>query len=123
MESSGPTVAVRPASSAKSASSQPVLAAHPFPLVVTGAEEAATDSSTDAGYCIVSGDGLSTATVREVAEFSIIAHDANGKPRVTGGDSFFVAVRGGSHVRARVRDNEDGSYHVTYTPSVSTQSP
>jgi hypothetical protein len=67
----------------------------------------------------VSGDGLSTATVREVAEFSIIAHDANGKPRVTGGDSFFVAVRGGSHVRARVRDNEDGSYRVTYTPSVS----
>ena len=62
---------------------------------------------------------MSTATVREVAEFSIIAHDANGKPRVTGGDSFFVAVRGGSHVRARVRDNEDGSYRVTYTPSVS----
>jgi hypothetical protein len=51
-------------------------------------------------------------------EFSIIAHNLDGV-QTTGGEAFFVAVHGMSRIRARVADNDDGTYTVTWRPTVS----
>ena len=45
--------------------------------------------------------------------------DGRGARQARGGDSFFVAIRGPSQVRARVLDNDDGSYLVVWKPTVS----
>lgn len=70
-------------------------------------------------HCKAQGDGLHMATVRRAATFTIIACDEQGEKIGHGGDTFFVAIRGASRVRARVTDNEDGTYTVEYKPSVS----
>ena len=70
-------------------------------------------------HCRAHGAGLQMATVRQQATFTIDAHDENGERCARGGDAFFVAIRGGSRVRARVCDNDDGSYTVRLKPSVS----
>ena len=57
--------------------------------------------------------------MRQEAMFTITACNEAGEQIENGGDIFFVAVRGGSRVRARVADQEDGSYICTYKPSVS----
>jgi len=82
-------------------------------------EVAVADGSTSALHCKVYGDGLSRATVRRITTFTIEACDASGTPKQEGGDVFFVAIRGGSRVRASVTDNEDGTYTVHCKPSVS----
>ena len=69
--------------------------------------------------CHVHGDGLTKATVRQPATFTIESYDEDNERRGTGGDAFFIAVRGGSKVRARLTDNNDGTYVVKYCPSVS----
>ena len=69
--------------------------------------------------CVLMGDGLHKATMRKQANFNIETYDAENRRRSTGGDQFFVAVRGSSRVRARVADNDDGTYTVTFKPSVS----
>ena len=74
---------------------------------------------TTAANCHVHGDGLSKATVRQPATFQIEAYDEHNERRGTGGDAFFIAVRGGSKVRAHLTDNDDGTYVVKYCPSVS----
>jgi hypothetical protein len=86
------------------------------------AEEAVVSSALDvtsARHCVAHGPGLAVGTVRTVCSFVIEARDANGVRRTTGGDTFFVSIRGNSKVRARVRDKRDGSYLVEYLPSVS----
>ena len=70
-------------------------------------------------HCKAQGDGLHMAAVRRAATFTIIACDEQGEKIGHGGDTFFVAIRGASRVRARVTDNEDGTYTVEYKPSVS----
>ena len=82
-------------------------------------EEEAPQIDTDASQCKLSGPGLSEATVRQASYFWIQACDAGGEKRVVGGDSFFVAVRGPSHARAKVLDNGDGTYLVVWKPSTS----
>ena len=57
--------------------------------------------------------------VNENAEFTIVARNENGSRLHKGGDVFFVAIRGGSRVRARIHDNHDGSYKVTWRPPIS----
>lgn len=42
-----------------------------------------------------------------------------GRPRKTGGDSLTVVINGPARVHAVVSDNHDGSYTVTYMPSLS----
>ena len=44
---------------------------------------------------------------------------ASGERQPRGGDSFFIAIRGPSQVRARVLDNDDGTYLVAWKPTVS----
>ena len=74
---------------------------------------------TVAEMCRIKGKGLSEATVRQASYFWVEACDAQGRKRTEGGDAFFVHVRGPSTVRARVTDNQDGSYLVVWKPSVS----
>ena len=68
--------------------------------------------------CRLEGLGPQVA-VRHPAEFQIIACDGTGSRKETGGDMFFVAIRGTQRVRARIVDNDDGSYLVTWTPPQS----
>ena len=49
-------------------------------------------------------------TVKENAIFEIVAFDEEEKRRAAGGEAFFVAIRGASRVRARIIDNDDGTY-------------
>ena len=70
-------------------------------------------------HCRLTGDGLRAATVRQPAYFLIQAVDANGKRRHEGGDKFNVSIRGMSQTRARITDNNDGTYLVIWKPHVS----
>ena len=75
---------------------------------------------TDVTKCVAVGDGLSSATTRKLAGFTIEAYDPAGEPRTTGGDRWVVAIHGrGNTVRARVLDQWDGKYAVEYKPNVS----
>ena len=76
-------------------------------------------SETSATLCKVEGAGLSVAMVRQTASLTITAFTEMGSMQNRGGDTFFVAIRGQSQVRAKVVDNENGTYHVSYKPSVS----
>ena len=62
--------------------------------------EAESRAPASAEHCRVTGDGLTTATTRQVASFQITAFDGNGRPCNSGGDNFLVAVRGGCRIRA-----------------------
>lgn len=59
--------------------------------------------------CKISGKGLAEASVKQPAEFQIEAFDGTGRRLRSGGDTFFVNVRGSQKVRARVADNGDGT--------------
>ena len=74
---------------------------------------------TAAVECKVTGRGLNEAAVRHTSEFVIEAHDGRGSRKITGGDAFFVAIRGASRVRARITDNNDGTYKVEWKPPQS----
>lgn len=66
-----------------------------------------------------SGPGLHTSIVRQLGVFTIIAHDHKGNRLLGGGESLAVAIRGTSNVRARLTDNNDGSYTCKYRAWVS----
>ena len=72
-----------------------------------------------AAMCKASGKGLDTAIARQAAIFTIEAFNSSGTRMSSGGDLFRVDVRGSSVVRARVTDNEDGTYTCKYVPSTS----
>ena len=76
---------------------------------------------TAAVECKVHGSGISMAAVRHPAEFCIEAYDGTGARKQSGGDAFFVAIRGASRVRARITDKGDGSYKVEWKPPQSGQ--
>ena len=83
------------------------------------AQKAAKEGWALARYCKASGRGLHLAITRKENSFTIHAFDAENKPRDTGGDPFMVAIRGKDMVRARVHDNNDGTYTVRYKTYVS----
>lgn len=65
-------------------------------------------------------EGLDCAyTAKREATFTVCAYDELGNRKLTGGEAFFIAIRGASRVRARVFDNNDGTYRVDWTPHVS----
>ena len=65
------------------------------------------------------GPGLEASIVRHLGVFTITTCDESGKRRTQGGDSLTVAIRGNSNVRARVIDNQDGTYTCKYRAWVS----
>ena len=71
-------------------------------------------------HSIVSGvDSSMRFSAKTLAEFQIIAHDAAGRRKQTGGEAFFVAIRGASRIRARIIDNSDGTYTCKWHAGVS----
>lgn len=72
----------------------------------------------DPSQCKVTGmsDKL---TAKLSASFVIEAFEMSGVRKNSGGDGFFVAIRGASRVRARITDQQDGTYVVEWTPHVS----
>ena len=98
-----PTAEQLEAAAAAAAAQEAELAA----IALAQEQEAAADgeAQTEAKECNVYGGGLEEATVRQHAFFWIEAVDAKQRKRTSGGDSFFVAIRGPSVVRARVLDN------------------
>lgn len=76
-------------------------------------------AQTSASKCKIDGDGLRTATVRQMAAFTITACNEEGEQCSEGGDTFFVSLRGAGRTRAKIVDNEDGTYSVEYKPNVS----
>ena len=74
---------------------------------------------TSARRCEAFGDALHTATVRQSTSFVILARDAHGNRRNTGGERFVVSFRGPCNPVARVADRGDGTYRVTYVAAVS----
>lgn len=69
--------------------------------------------------CQVEGEGLSLCVVKKPATFTVVAHDTSGTRKSSGGDGFFIAIRGASRVRARVTDMRNGSYGCEWTPTNS----
>lgn len=57
---------------------------------------------------------LAKATVREATSFRIETFLPNGQRVATGGETFFVSIRGVAPVRARLTDNEDGTYTINW---------
>jgi hypothetical protein len=78
---------------------------------------------TKPALCKVTGACLSQGAIaRELATFTIEAYDETGKRQTHGGDNFLVAIRGrgaGEKVRAKIIDNQDGSYAVGFKPITS----
>ena len=116
---------VAPASKSKKGSKGNVVAIEEEPAAenLHAAEDSDEGQSgeTSASCCLVTGQGLSAATVRSHDnEFIITAYDEHGHRRREGGDNFFVSIRGsGKRVRAKVNDQEDGRYTVRYNPEIS----
>ena len=77
------------------------------------------ESMAVAAECRMTGEGIETAIVRQLASFTITAVDASGEALKHGGDSFKVDMRGSGSIRARTFDNEDGTYTVRYFPNTS----
>ena len=68
-------------------------------------------------YCRVYG--ISDHNVNTVARFVVEACVDSGRRKPSGGDAFFIAIRGASRVRGRVTDNQDGTYTIAWKPIVS----
>ncbi len=90
-------------------------------LESTGDDRSVLDikHATAVEQCRLVGKGMEEVTVRKDAYFHIEANDADGRRRDTGGDAFFVYIRGPSKIRARITDNSDGTYLVQWKPSTS----
>ena len=68
-----------------------------------------------ASLCKVSGSGIETAVVRQQATFTIQTVNHEGNDCTEGGEIFVVVIRGsGFTMRAKVVDNDDGTYLITY---------
>ena len=87
---------------------------------------------TDGAACIAYGEGLRFARPGVPALFTIKARDSEQHDRVAGGDTFVgmryyfasfilsVTIRGGpASPFVTIQDNSDGSYSVSYVPTVS----
>jgi len=76
------------------------------------------DPGTDAANCIAYGPGLEPGLLdTHPATFTIEARDKNGNPIKEGGDDFVVDIQGpNGPIQAKVKDNKDGTYGVTYQP-------
>eukprot|EP01123_Difflugia_compressa_P016275 TRINITY_DN999_c0_g1_i1.p1 TRINITY_DN999_c0_g1~~TRINITY_DN999_c0_g1_i1.p1 ORF type:complete len:746 (+),score=196.58 TRINITY_DN999_c0_g1_i1:57-2294(+) len=76
------------------------------------------EPGTDASQTIAYGPGLEPNNYdTDEATFTIEARDKNGKPRDTGGDNFDIDIQGPTGpLDAKVVDNGDGTYAVSYKP-------
>ena len=76
------------------------------------------DISTCAENTIAEGSGLKSAIAGKERSFTIIAHDAQKRRRILGGDLFMVELQdesGNKKATGNIEDRDDGSYLVSYT--------
>lgn len=79
---------------------------------------------TSAKRSVVSGAGLQHCVFGLEAHFTIEAFDTEGEPQPDGGDALFVCVRccgHGTRIRAKIRDQGNGTYAVSFKPAISGQ--
>ena len=72
--------------------------------------------------CMVQGEGLTQASLGQVARFTIIACNTHGIRFEDGGDTFTVNIRFtglGTRVKHKSVDNQNGSYTVSFKPPTS----
>ena len=74
---------------------------------------------TAARRCEAFGEALHHAVLRQSTSFIVLARDAYGNRRTTGGDHFLISFRGPCNPVARVHDRGDGTYRVTYVATVT----
>ena len=73
---------------------------------------------THANGCSASGPGITGGYTGVETSFVITARDYYGNSRGTGGDVFNIEIGGTASARMRMRDNEDGTYTIAYTPEM-----
>ena len=73
---------------------------------------------THANGCSASGPGITGGYTGMETSFVIQARDYYGNARTTGNDIFNIDIGGTASARLRVRDNENGTYTVAYTPEI-----
>ena len=72
----------------------------------------------NASLSYAEGPGLHGGQQHAEAGFTIHAVAADGTSLSTGGDPFVVAISQPEPTPAKIKDNQDGTYTVTYTPAV-----
>ena len=70
----------------------------------------------NAGKSWADGPGLEGGKTDHDQKFTIHSVDADGNPAKSGGDPFVVKISGAADVEAKVADNGNGTYDVTYNP-------
>ncbi|KOO52995.1 tripartite motif-containing protein 45-like protein, partial [Chrysochromulina tobinii] len=81
--------------------------------------EILTETTSVAKSSEAKGEGLHMTRAGQRTTFQIEARDVYGDRVPNGGDLFFVSIRycgQGTRLRAKVLDNKDGTYTVTYKP-------
>lgn len=73
---------------------------------------------THANGCSASGPGITGGYTGMETSFVIQARDYYGNNRTSGGDVFNIDIGGTASARMRLRDNENGTYSVAYTPEI-----
>ncbi|EKX46192.1 hypothetical protein GUITHDRAFT_163003 [Guillardia theta CCMP2712] len=73
---------------------------------------------THANGCSAAGPGITGGYTGIETSFMIHARDYYGNSRTSGGDIFNVEIGGTASARSRIRDNENGTYTVAYTPEI-----
>ncbi|KAI3425374.1 hypothetical protein D9Q98_009138 [Chlorella vulgaris] len=82
-------------------------------------EDGWVQSAADPQHCRVAGPGVTKAVAGKLAELAIEARDDNGCLRLSGGDEFQAALTGPAAVTIDVKDNDDGTYSLSYTATVA----
>eukprot|EP00004_Rigifila_ramosa_P012615 TRINITY_DN2742_c0_g1_i2.p1 TRINITY_DN2742_c0_g1~~TRINITY_DN2742_c0_g1_i2.p1 ORF type:complete len:1110 (-),score=206.78 TRINITY_DN2742_c0_g1_i2:46-3297(-) len=72
----------------------------------------------DPTRCVVSGTGATSAVAGETAMFKVIARDRVGDRIVVGGDDVVASFEGCAD-NAHVKDNNDGTYSISYNISAA----
>ncbi|XP_069035044.1 E3 ubiquitin-protein ligase TRIM45 isoform X1 [Lepisosteus oculatus] len=74
----------------------------------------------DPQKCVIHGEALQAGRQEQPGHFALVCRDAAGEPVSKGGENVQVSIvhteRKDCAIKAAVVDNNDGSYHVSYTP-------
>jgi len=84
---------------------------------------AVNDVVTDPSQSTLSISPTGNVTAGQVVSFTVIANDNSGNQRLIGGDAVSVSIQGANQGQtlASVQDNQDGSYQLSYIPTVAGQ--
>eukprot|EP00698_Gefionella_okellyi_P016092 TRINITY_DN457_c0_g1_i1.p1 TRINITY_DN457_c0_g1~~TRINITY_DN457_c0_g1_i1.p1 ORF type:complete len:4209 (-),score=1181.95 TRINITY_DN457_c0_g1_i1:57-12683(-) len=73
------------------------------------------DTHAPASTCV--GDGLEAGRAGEPCQFTVVARDGFGNARTSGGDRVRAQLSGAAQKAAEVRDNNNGTYLVSFVPT------